>query len=276
LVQIWLRGADYLVPRADVGVFTLGTLPRDPHQRAALHLLAEEVLDSLEGMARPTREVAAILPHPLLLRCASATGKVHIRWDARTITVRPATPADLDEEDARLELARRYLHWLGPGDVSSFAKWAGVRLADAQRTWKVIQAEVLPVAVHGRGGWIHASDEPEITRPQPEPGGVRLLPLGDPYLWPLGGLAARLPAKVADQLLAHGASPRTVNGLGGRVLADGEIVGAWGRAGAVLTALPLSPWTDRRRAAVEAEGMAMSGPIGQTIRVRWLDHRADS
>src|SRR4051794_6180691 len=31
LAQIWFRGgADYIVPRADIGVFTLGCYPRDP------------------------------------------------------------------------------------------------------------------------------------------------------------------------------------------------------------------------------------------------------
>src|SRR5260221_11500878 len=40
LVQIWFRGgADYIVPRAHVGVFTLGSLPPDPARAAALKLL---------------------------------------------------------------------------------------------------------------------------------------------------------------------------------------------------------------------------------------------
>src|SRR6266513_1820197 len=41
LAQIWFRGgADYVVPRSDVGVFTLGASPRDPGHCAALESVA--------------------------------------------------------------------------------------------------------------------------------------------------------------------------------------------------------------------------------------------
>jgi hypothetical protein len=30
IAQIWFRGSDYLIPRDDIGVFTLGSQPRDP------------------------------------------------------------------------------------------------------------------------------------------------------------------------------------------------------------------------------------------------------
>lgn len=277
LVQIWFRWSDYVVPRPDVGMFTLGTLPRDAEQRAVLDQLAERVLSVLDGRSRPTRDVAAALPHlesAGLLRCSAATGKVHIRWDAQTITMHPAAPADIDEELARLELARRYLRWLGPGDLFSFAKWAGVSLADSEATWAALEPELCPVALDGQAGWILASDEAMIRNAGPDPRGVRLLPLGDPYLWPLGGLGTRLPTDVASRLEAMNVPSRVVNGLAGRVLVDGEIVGAWGRAGGNFTAVPWTSWSDDLRGAVHAEAMSMAAPIGRPIGVRWLGHGA--
>ena len=36
LRQLWFRGADYIVPADDLGLFTLGSLPRDERRAAAL------------------------------------------------------------------------------------------------------------------------------------------------------------------------------------------------------------------------------------------------
>lgn len=273
LVQIWFRWSDYVVPRADVGVFTIGTLPRDTEQRAALDQLADTVVSALDGTSRPTRDVAAALAHPgspVLLRCSAATGKVHIRWDASKITMHPAEPPDIDEETARLELARRYLRWLGPGDVFSFAKWAGVSLADSETTWAALGPELCPVALGGQAGWMLATDEPQVRNRGSDPQGVRLLPLGDPYLWRLGGLGAQPPTDIARRLAAMNVPSRIANGLAGRVLIDGEIVGAWGRAGGTFTAVPWRSWSGDMRDAVQAEAISMAAPIGRAIDVRWL------
>ena len=44
MVQIWFRGgADYIVPRRDVAIFTLGCLPRDRDRAAELERLADEI-----------------------------------------------------------------------------------------------------------------------------------------------------------------------------------------------------------------------------------------
>ncbi len=135
LVQIWLRWADYLVPRRGVAVFTVGALPRLPAQRSALHHLADAVVSVLDGRARTTRQVAESMPElpgPTVVRLGAVTGKVHIRWDAHTTVLVPAERAEPagtseptalyepDEEDARRELARRFLAWLArPGPLTS-------------------------------------------------------------------------------------------------------------------------------------------------------------
>ena len=65
--------------------------------------------------------------HPNALRYAATTGRVLIRWDgARRPTIWTVPPPAVDPREARLELARRYLHVFGPGTAAGFAQWAGI------------------------------------------------------------------------------------------------------------------------------------------------------
>ena len=76
----------------------------------------------------------ALGEHPNRLRYAAATGTVLIRWDgARQPTVWTVPPPEVDPRDARLELARRYLHVFGPTTPEAFAEWAGIALAARRR-----------------------------------------------------------------------------------------------------------------------------------------------
>jgi Winged helix DNA-binding domain len=158
--QVWFRGADYVVPRTDLGVFTLGALPRRPDRAAALQAVATAVCEVLDGRPRPAREVVAELPaamaragqdpalvSPLFLRLACVTGRYRIRWDARTVAVIPAAVPELEVEEARLELARRFLAWHGPATAAQFARWAGVSREDAAETWARLAPELIPVGM---------------------------------------------------------------------------------------------------------------------------------
>ena len=139
LVQIWFRGgADYIVPRADAGIFTLGSFPRDPEQGRRLNRLADDVQAVLEGRTRSVREVQSVLSlaNPTVLRSSGPTGRIHIRWDARDIWLIPVERPAIDVEDARRELGRRFLHWYGPATRQHMARWTGVQPRDAAATWE--------------------------------------------------------------------------------------------------------------------------------------------
>ena len=104
LVQIWFRMADYVVPRRDVGVFTIGALPRDPERRAALHDVADRVLRVLDGEPRSSREVATAMPELDAARNGPAAAAQchrqgqhplgHSHYHGRT-----CGPVRIDEED---------------------------------------------------------------------------------------------------------------------------------------------------------------------------------
>lgn len=276
LVQIWFRMADYVVPRRDVGVFTIGTLPRDRERRAALHSLADRVLRMLDGEPRRSREVTAAIPELDTqgmgrLRQLSSTGKVHIRWDARTVTVLPAVPAEIDEEDARRELARRFLRWLGPASPSQFAKWAGIDRSDAATTFTALGHELVSVVTsHGTGMMLAAAQE-HMSTVEGRAAGARLLPLGDPYLYPHGGLRiVAPPPDLAQRARDLGATDRLVNSLACRVVLDGSIVASWGRAGTTFTVIPWRPLSRQEHDEIERELETTAEPLGAAPLVRWL------
>jgi hypothetical protein len=270
LVQVWLRSADYVVPAADFAVFTLGTLPRDPERAAAIEELACAVCEVLAGRELRTPEVVAALGHTRrgLVDFASAAARYRIRWDARTVTLLATERPDVEPEDARLELARRFLAWLGPATADQFAKWAGITRAEAAATWAGLAPELVAVAVEGRARHALARDVEALTHSEP-PSGVRLLPHGDPYLALDRGVAlAGCPPPTADEAGAP-LTTRLVNSLAGRVLVDGRIAGSWGRERermAIHLWRPDDP--DRDRIAAAAEDFAR--PIGRPVRLRWL------
>jgi hypothetical protein len=270
LVQIWFRlGADYVIPRDAFGVFTVGSQPTDRAQLAALNALGDMVREVVaEGQMR-TRDVVEVLgdrlPAPHLIRIAQVSGKIAIRWDARTTEVIPMDDPRVDPAEARIELARRLVHWYGPVGPMHLARWAAVPKAVARETWDALGAELTPVDVDGRGRSILTSDMDALTRAKPVDG-VRLLPgLGDPYLYFDQGPVPATPEVGPD------VSQRVVNSLAGRILCDGELVGAWGRVQEKVTLFGWRKLSSDDTARIEAESRSFSAPLGgKDVRIRWL------
>jgi hypothetical protein len=68
----------------------------------------------------------------------------------------------------------------------------------------------------------------------------------------------------------EGVPPRVVNSLGGRILLDGELVGAWARTHADVTLFAWTPLSRTATERVEAEASGFGPLLGKTARVRWL------
>jgi len=268
LAQIWFRGgADYIVPRADVGVFTLGSYPRDPARAAALEAIADDLHRATGGAPTLTRDLPRDLGGaPFAVRRASVTGRVLIRWDASNTWVIPAARPAVDPEAARLELGRRFLHWLAPRTRDDLARWTGVDPRDARATWQALEPEMEPVSVAGidEERFVLAADVEALGRAEPIVG-VRLLPQDDPFTkldheLLLADVDLRLRA-----LPRVGASPGYIPGV---LLVDGEVAGAWQRQGRAVTIHPFRAPTAAVRAAAEAEalGLPIAGPAEANVR----------
>lgn len=270
LVQIWFRGADFLVPRADVGIFTLGSYPRDPERGRQLEAIADEVHHLTGGRMTPVRELPSDLGgRPFAIRTSAMTGRAHIRWDASNIWVIPVERPSIDVEDARRELARRFLHWHGPATARRFAQWAGVEPRDAAETWRSIEGELGAVTVDGvtEARFVLAADLDALRGARPIEG-VRLLPMDDPFTKHDHELLLADEALHARALPGSGRSPGYIPGA---VLVDGEIVGGWQRQQRKVT---LHPFRGRRlgaatHAAIEAEAVAFPIAGSSPPSVAW-------
>ena len=269
-MQLWgPRFSAYVVAAPDLAVFSLGRLPDDARGRRRAEDLARRLHAFLDGRRMTYGEAGRALGvHPNSLRYAAPTGTVLIRWDgARQPTVWTVPPPDVDPRDARLELARRYLHVFGPATPVGFAQWAGIRPAAAGRAaFDALVGSLTPVRTPVGDAWILSSDEPTFRAPGGPAASARLLPSGDAYFL-LQGADRELLVPDSDQRRELW-TPRVWPGA---VLVEGEIVGTWRRAAGRRhdrgSWRRLSP---AEREAVEAEAASMPLPgIRGGVHVRW-------
>jgi len=271
LVQLWgPRFNVFVVAARDLAVFSLGTLPDDAKGRhRAVDLAAR--LNALLGGARMTYGEAghALGVHPNSLRYAAATGTVLIRWEgARLPTVWTVPPPETDPHDARLELARRYLHIYGPATPEAFGRWAGIGPRHGAAAFEALGRSVMPVRTPVGDAWILTRDEAGFRAAPGPVAPARLLPSGDAYLL-LHGTDRDLVIPDPDRRRALW-TPRV---WPGGLLVDGEVAGTWRRADAVITVQPWRPLSPAERDAVaaEAESLPLPGIEGRRIVVRWDD-----
>jgi hypothetical protein len=269
LVQLWgPRYSVFVVAASDLPIFSLGTLPDDAKGRRRAEDLAARLHAALGGARMPygTAGDAMGLPNANLLRYAAATGTVLIRWEgARQSMVWTVPPPDVDPRDARLELARRYLHVYGPATPEAFGRWAGIGPRPGVAAFEALGTSLTPARTPVGGAWILTEDEPAFRAAQRPAAPSRLLPSGDAYSL-LKGAARDLLVPDAD----HRRELWTPRVWPGALLVDGEIAGTWRRAGTVMTVQPwrqLSP-AERDAVAAEAESLPLPG-IDRRIIVRW-------
>lgn len=270
LVQIWgPRYSTYVVAAEDRGVFTLGRLPDAGPRRRLAEDLAERLAAALgDGWLDEAAAARAIGEPPFRLRYATLTGTIVVRWDgARRPPIRVVPRPATDPAEARRELARRYLHVFGPGTAERFARWAGIDLPAARRTFAELGPALVPVRTPIGDAWLLVEDEP-LARSAPEPPApARLLPSGDAYT------LHHDPAERA--LLVPEAGQRrslwTSRVWPGAVLVAGEIVGTWRRAGPRVTVEPWRRLGAAERAAVEAEAAAFPLPERRAITIDWVE-----
>ncbi len=270
LVQIWgPRFSVFVVPERDLAVFTLGTLPDDTRGRNRAQDLAARLAAHLAGRTMTYAEAGnALGVHPNSLRYAAATGTVLIRWDgARSSLVWTVPPPEADPGEARLELARRYLHIYGPATPQSFGRWAGLGQRHAVAAFEALGGSLAPVNTPIGEASILASDE-AMVRAEPRPAApVRLLPSGDSYLL-LQGADRELVVPDPERRAALWTSRVWPGGL----LINGEVAGTWRRADTAMTVQPWRPLSRAERETVAAEVASLPIPgIQGRIALRWDD-----
>jgi hypothetical protein len=272
LVQIWgPRHHTYLIFARDLAVFSLGRLPDD--DGGALRVaedLAARLHRHLRGRRMAFGEAGKAVGrgNPNRLRYAAPTGTVLIRWDgARQPTVWTVPRPAIDPRQARLELARRYLHIFGPTTAEAFGNWSGIGPRQSIGAFEALRKSLIPVRTPVGESWILASDESTLRAPARPPASARLLPSGDTYFL--------LQGRDRELLVPDASFRRTLwtsRVWPGAVLAEGEIVGTWRRTVGTVT---IQTWRRLSRAAldaIEAEAATLPLPNLQgRVVVRWDD-----
>ena len=205
--------------------------------------LRDRIYAGVRPLARITRPAfsRADMPEPLF-RAVGTTGAICIVSGrgtnselARTDQWLTPLPTDSDPAQARAELARRFLHCFGPTTTNHFADWTQRSLADAKQAFRLIDSEVEEVGLGRAKAMLLARDRKALASP-PEPTGVRLLPVGDPYL------QQRDRATVVPDEVRRRRLWQPTRGPGG-LLVDGEIVGVWrSRASAKRLDIAVEPF----------------------------------
>jgi hypothetical protein len=268
LVQVWgPRFSAYVVARQDLAFFTLGRLPDDEASRRFAADLAARLHAFLGGRTMSYAEAGRGLGiNPNALRYAAPTGTVLIRWEgARRPTVWTVPVPEIEPGEARLELARRYLHVFGPATPEAFAEWAGIQPARGRAAFDALGGSLAPVRTPIGDGWILTRDESAIRAPTRPPAAARLLPSGDTYYLLQGADRELLVPDARRRGLLW--TPRVWPGA---VLVRGEVVGTWRRAGVVVTIDAWCRLAPEERIAIEAEAASLPLPDVQgRVRVRW-------
>jgi hypothetical protein len=249
LVQLWgPRFNVFVVAARDLAVFSLGTLPDDDRGRRRAEELAVRLRALLGGARMPYAEAGRAL--------------------ARQSTVWTVPPPETDPRDARLELARRYLHIYGPATPEAFGRWAGIGRRPGIAAFEALRTSLTPVQTPVGNAWILTQDEAALRATSRPAAAARLLPSGDAYLL-LQGVDRDLLVPDAD---CRGAlwTPRV---WPGGLLLGGEIAGIWRRADTALTVQPWRPLSRAERDAVTAEAESLPLPgARKKIVVRWEDN----
>lgn len=157
----------------------------------------------------------------------------------------------LDTQDARRELARRWLRTFGPATVADLKWWSGWTLGETRRV--LSSSDTVDVDLDGQAGVVLADDVDPVETPPPW---TALLPALDPTVmgwtqrdWYLG---------------AHRAALFDRNGNAGPTIwCDGRVVGGWGQRpeGEVAFRL-LSDVGSEAQSRIEAQAAALT---------QWLD-----
>lgn len=270
LVQLWgPRFSDYVVARKDLPVFTLGRLPEQAPGRQRAYDTASRLHSFLGGRRMPFGKAGhAMGVQPNSLRYAAPTGTVLLRWDgARQPVIWTAPAPDMEPAQARLELARRYLHIFGPATAVSFARWAGIRPPEARAAFEALAAKALtPVRTPVGEAWILASDEAAFGEPRRPAAPARLLPSGDAYYLLWG----------ADrELLVPDATERaalwTTRVWPGALLVGGNIAGVWRRSAGQVSIEAWRRFSRAEREAVEVEALSLPLPgLDGSMAVHWI------
>jgi Winged helix DNA-binding domain len=163
---------------------------------------------------------------------------------------------DLDRDEALGEWALRYFRSHGPATVKDFTWWTRLLAADVRTAVSLARPELVAVDVDGTEHLMDPGTPERLTAVRRQAQDVLLLPGFDEFLLGYADRSAALPAEFADRVVPGG------NGMFlGTVVAGGQVVGTWRRAGSgarrAVQATPFRPFPKRVATALPRASAAL-------------------
>jgi len=127
----------------------------------------------------------------------------------------------IPQDEASMELIRRYLRVYGPADMRDYCTWSGLRVREVQGPWQALENELVSINVDGRYLWLLSEDVDALKATKTEPNIVRLLPNFDSYL---------LAHKDKDHIVHkdyYKQIYRSAGWIAPVILVDGQAIGIW-------------------------------------------------
>lgn len=234
-------------------------LEREPYL-TRLELAAALASDGLSASGQRLAHIVLHLELDALVCSGPRRGKqfTYALVDARV----PASPP-IAEEEARVELVRRFFRSHGPATPRDFAWWSGLRMSDTRRILDHLRAP--SIEVDGlRYWWV---DHDAAPAPTASRRGVWLLPVYDEFT-----VAYRDRAAVPHgPPVPAGGVPRALV-FHHTLVIDGQIAGTWSAsptaAGVEVQVQPLRPLTTRERQGLAAATARYGTFLGVPAKVR--------
>ena len=262
LVQLWgPRFSVYVVPARDHAASRSAGSPRTPGGDAWPRT-RPRLEAFLGGRGWPTARPATGSAKTRTPAIRRTTGRVLIRWEGASADDLDGAATGGRPREARLELARRYLHVFGPATPAG-SPVGRDRAGGGRAAFDELAGSLTPARTPVGEAWILTGDEPMFRAPGGPAAPARLLPSGDAYSLLQGADRELLvPTPVTARELW---TPRVWPGA---VLVGGDIVGTWRRAQADVTIASWRRLSRAEREAVEAEAAALPVPGLKEARAR--------
>ncbi len=153
-------------------------------------------------------------------------------------------PGPIDEVEARVRLARRYLNGFGPASLGDLCSWAGLPAAVLRPAVEALDLRRLR-AESGE----ELLDLPDAPRPDPDtPAPVRFLPTWDATLLVHARRKGVLPERWRPRVFST-KTPQSI----GTFLVDGEVAGTWRPHEDRIVVEPFEPLPPAARREVDDE-----------------------
>jgi hypothetical protein len=217
----------------------------------------------LTGQARPHLLSLAALEGTICTGPSRGRDPTYVLL-ADWIETGPALPPD----QARAELAARYLSAYAPATPEDFAAWSGLPLSEARAAWRQIASRLIEVKTGDGPAWMLGAQAGWMEAIAATPRVVRLLPAFDAYLLGYRSRARVLAPEHAKRITPGGGLLRPA------LLVDGRVQGTWRvkrlRDGVSVIVEPFERLTEAVHREIEVEVQDLAHFLGAVAALKMI------